>query len=320
MPGSSLPSCQLCLPQEFLAASQDVTPDLGAEVTGGGIGWFFTHLLDASGFPARWHCGTWSAELGWLHIVSDSAIFMAYMAIPASLLCFVLRRRDVPMRGMFWLFAAFICSCGITHLLDASMFYYPAYRLLGLMKLVTAVVSMMTVVAIVRVLPVALGMQGRLRDQESELDLRKRAEAEVHELNKKLQDRNSTLTVRSKRIEQAMDLARIGVIRWQARTGVIEWEAGVRDAMRDEEGRQPVFTQWSDILDTPELTAMLGASMDSGRTGRPLALEVPLSRTISGKGRIRVSAAKEPGSDAENATMVGFARILDGTTVERRIG
>ena len=34
-------------------------------------------LLDTTGFPARWHCGRWSSELGWLHIVSDALIFLA---------------------------------------------------------------------------------------------------------------------------------------------------------------------------------------------------------------------------------------------------
>ena len=40
-------------------------------------------LLYTTGFPARWHCGRWSTQLGWLHILSDIAIFGAYMAIPA---------------------------------------------------------------------------------------------------------------------------------------------------------------------------------------------------------------------------------------------
>lgn len=33
-----------------------------------------TGLFDTSGFPARWDCGVWSSELGWLHIYSDLAI------------------------------------------------------------------------------------------------------------------------------------------------------------------------------------------------------------------------------------------------------
>ena len=41
---------------------------------------FFTRLFDTQGFPARWYCGAaWQQEpgLGWLHIVSDLAIFGA---------------------------------------------------------------------------------------------------------------------------------------------------------------------------------------------------------------------------------------------------
>ncbi len=49
------------------------------------MGDFFGKLFDASDFPARWHCGTWSSGHGWLHIGSDFAIFLAYIAIPVSL-------------------------------------------------------------------------------------------------------------------------------------------------------------------------------------------------------------------------------------------
>lgn len=36
---------------------------------------FLAKLLDTSDFPARWHCGNWTSGEGWLHIVSDVAIF-----------------------------------------------------------------------------------------------------------------------------------------------------------------------------------------------------------------------------------------------------
>ena len=119
---------------------------------------FFEKLFDTSDFPARWHCGNWSAGHGWLHIVSDLAIWGAYMAIPATLAFFILKRKDIPFLPIFWLFAAFIFSCGTTHLLEAGIFWWPSYRLSGVVKLTTAVVSWATVFALFPVLPKALAL------------------------------------------------------------------------------------------------------------------------------------------------------------------
>src|SRR5262245_50502834 len=113
---------------------------------------FLDKLLDPTGFVPRWSCGRWSAELGWLHIVSDSLIWLAYMAIPAVLVVFIRRRRDLPFHGMFWMFGLFILSCGFTHLLEVIIFYNPLYRLAGLVKLVTAVASWVTVVGLIPIL------------------------------------------------------------------------------------------------------------------------------------------------------------------------
>ena len=76
-------------------------------------------LFNTSGFMPRWQCGLWSMKLGWLHIVSDLAIFGAYTAIPLVIAYFVLRRKDVPFPRIFWLFVTFIFACGTTHLIEA---------------------------------------------------------------------------------------------------------------------------------------------------------------------------------------------------------
>ena len=116
----------------------------------------FRWLLDTSGFPERWHCGRWSAGLGWLHIGSDLAIFAAYMSIPLALAYFIARRRNFPFPKVTSLFAVFILSCGIGHALEALIFWHPVYRLAGLVKAVTAVVSWAAVIVTIRILPAAL--------------------------------------------------------------------------------------------------------------------------------------------------------------------
>src|SRR5947208_128909 len=108
---------------------------------------FFSHLFDTTGFPARWECGTWTSGHGWLHILSDLGVWSAYIAIPCVLGYFVVLKKDMPFRAIFWLFAAFILACGTTHLMEAIMFVWPAYRLAAVIKLGTAIVSWGTVMA-----------------------------------------------------------------------------------------------------------------------------------------------------------------------------
>ena len=138
-------------------------------------------LFDTTGFPPRWSCGNWSEAHGWLHILSDLGIFAAYFAIPCVLVYFVRKRADVPFMPVFWLFAAFILSCGIGHAIEASLFWNPWYRLSGVVKLVTALVSWATVLALIPLVPKALALPGLARVNQqlrAEIERRERAEEE----------------------------------------------------------------------------------------------------------------------------------------------
>lgn len=135
-------------------------------------------LWSTDGFPARWYCGEgWTDEpyLGWAHIVADLVTWLAYSAIPCVLAYFILRRKDVAFPGVFWLCCGFILSCGFVHLLEAVTFWTPMYRLSAVVKIVTALVSTATVLALIRVLPAALNLPGlasineRLSKSQNEL-------------------------------------------------------------------------------------------------------------------------------------------------------
>jgi PAS domain S-box-containing protein len=117
----------------------------------------------------------------WFHIVSDIMIWLAYLAIPIVLIYFIRQRRDIPFTSMFWMFAAFIIACGFTHLLEAAAFYWPAYRLMGVVKLITAGVSWATVVGLVPLVPRALALHSP-QELQREIDERKQAEAKFRGL------------------------------------------------------------------------------------------------------------------------------------------
>jgi two-component sensor histidine kinase len=144
----------------------------------------FGALFDTTGFPARWYCGRWTPLHGSLHIAADLAVFGAYAAIPVALVYFVRRRRDVPFLPIFWLFAAFILACGFGHLVDATIFWQPRYRLLTAVKIVTGIVSWLTVLALVHVLPKALALHA---------DLDQRVQERTAELSAMLREREVLL-------------------------------------------------------------------------------------------------------------------------------
>jgi two-component system, sensor histidine kinase and response regulator len=139
---------------------------------------FLSNLFDTSDFPPRWQCGSWTLGHGWLHILSDLGVWSAYLAIPCVLGYFVLRRKDVPFPTIFWLFVTFILACGTTHLMEAVIFWWPAYRLAGVIKLLTAVVSWVTVFALIPIVPRALAMRSS-KELEQEIAERTRAEAQL---------------------------------------------------------------------------------------------------------------------------------------------
>lgn len=133
---------------------------------------FLGNLFSTSDWPARWHCGTWSDFHGWLYIISDIGIWASYFAIPTLLLILLRKRKDTPFHRIFLLFIAFILLCGLTHLIDAVIFWWPAYRLSALIRFATAIVSMFSVYALYRVLPLVFNLRS-VADLEAEIEKRR---------------------------------------------------------------------------------------------------------------------------------------------------
>lgn len=141
---------------------------------------FFRGLLDTKNWPPRWHCGSWSDFHGWLYITSDLMIWAAYFAIPILLARIVTKRRDIPFPKIIWLFVAFIILCGSTHLIDAIIFWWPAYRLSALVRFATAIVSVFTLYATYKIMPLVLSLRS-VEELEREIAERKQVEAKLAE-------------------------------------------------------------------------------------------------------------------------------------------
>ncbi len=144
---------------------------------------FFSKLLETANFPPRWHCGEWTEFHGWLYIGSNLAVWSAYFAIPLIMLYFFVRKRsDIPFPQVVVWFVAFILFCGLTHLVDAIIFWQPVYRLNALLLFGTGVVSWSTAFGLIRVLPKAM----EFKSPEALQQIINEQTAELREINRKL--------------------------------------------------------------------------------------------------------------------------------------
>ena len=137
----------------------------------------------ASSYIPHGHCYLWQQSLVSLHVMSDALIAIAYFSIPVMLVYFVRKRADVPFRGVFFLFGLFIVSCGTSHLASIWTLWYPAYWIEGVIKAITALVSLYTALTLFPVLPQALALPSPEKlqqiNQELSQQIEERKQAEV---------------------------------------------------------------------------------------------------------------------------------------------
>lgn len=86
----------------------------------------------------------------------------------------------MPFRNLYLLFIGFIVLCGLTHLLDGLMFWWPAYRLSALMRFFTALISVVTVYYLAKALPQIFNLR-TVHDLEVEMDKRMAVEEKLKE-------------------------------------------------------------------------------------------------------------------------------------------
>jgi C4-dicarboxylate-specific signal transduction histidine kinase len=163
---------------------------------------FFAKLF-TSDFMPHGVCFLWNPGIVWLHAISDSVITVSYYLIPLALAYFVRQRRDLPFHWMFLMFGLFIFGCGTTHLMDVWTLWHGTYRLAGMVKAITAGVSVVTAGLLVQLLPqaIALPSPAQLKaandELEREIGYRRQAERallDAHtELEMRVQQRTAEL-------------------------------------------------------------------------------------------------------------------------------
>jgi PAS domain S-box-containing protein len=95
----------------------------------------------------------WQPGVLWLNVISDLAISLAYYAIAVLLFWFLRKRQDVKFSWILVAFGGFILACGTTHLLGVWNLWHDTYRLDGVMKAISALASLITILLMVPLLP-----------------------------------------------------------------------------------------------------------------------------------------------------------------------
>jgi signal transduction histidine kinase len=102
----------------------------------------------ASSFLPHGFCYLWNPGLLWTHVTADFLIGTAYVVISVALAWLVHRvRRDIPFSWVFVAFGLFIITGGITHFMSIVTLWHPIYWISGGMKVITAVASVATAIA-----------------------------------------------------------------------------------------------------------------------------------------------------------------------------
>lgn len=142
------------------------------------------------------YCYLWNTNIVLLHVISDGLITLSYFCIPIALIYIVKKRGDLPFDWIFFMFGGFIVGCGLTHLMEIWTIWHATYLLSGMLKAVTAGLSVLTAVMMVPLIPKAMAIPSpvQLRDTNRNLQLAmvERALTELH-LRQTLHEREAAL-------------------------------------------------------------------------------------------------------------------------------
>jgi CHASE3 domain sensor protein len=126
----------------------------------------FQQLLSPDFMP-HGYCYLWDARMVWLHVLSDGLIALSYYCIPVVLIYFIRKNKDIPFNRIFWMFGIFILACGTTHLMEIWNVWHGSYLLAGVVKAITAVVSVITAAMLIPLVPKVISLPGRAHLQEA---------------------------------------------------------------------------------------------------------------------------------------------------------
>ncbi len=254
-----------------------------------------------------------------LHVISDMVIFLAYYSIPFALVYFVRRRRDVAFGLVFWMFAAFILACGTTHLFGVLDIWQPYYRLDGIVKAITAALSIITAIALWKLMPQLLAIPSAAA-LEATVQLRT---ADLEKANVDLRLATASKLQSTAHLQAVVDSIVEGLITSDANGEVFGWNPAALE-MHGFRSIAEARQNLSDLSNTFELRTLDNRliPLESWPMSRTLrgetfsGLEVLLRRLDTGAERI-VSYSGTPVRNSSSAVVLAVLSLHDITDRKR---
>jgi PAS domain S-box-containing protein len=156
---------------------------------------YLSGIFNENGLSPHGFCLLWQPGLIWLHVVSDMITGLSYYAIPVALGYFVWKRPDIDFGWLFWMFAGFILACGTTHFFDVWTLWHPDYGIQGVIKGITALLSLTTAAMLWPLVPRLLKLPSRahLRQANEQLSRQIRQTDEALERLRETEERHRLL-------------------------------------------------------------------------------------------------------------------------------
>src|SRR5216683_6774479 len=145
---------------------------LGAKVVSG---W----SARSADFMPHGYCYLWDPRIVWMHVISDGLITLSYYCIPIILIYFICKNRELPFNRIFWMFGTFILACGTAHLMEIWNVWHGSYLLAGVIKAITATVSVLTAAMLIPMVPMVISLPIRMHLEE----VNRKLEREIAERN-----------------------------------------------------------------------------------------------------------------------------------------
>jgi PAS domain S-box-containing protein len=108
----------------------------------------------------------WNPRIVWLNVISDGLIALSYFCIPLILVYFMRKNPDIPFNRIFWMFGGFILACGTTHAMEIWNVWHGNYLLAGVIKALTAAVSVLTTAMLIPLIPKVSSLPSRMHLEE----------------------------------------------------------------------------------------------------------------------------------------------------------
>ncbi|MEM7553465.1 MAG: PAS domain S-box protein [Cyanobacteria bacterium P01_A01_bin.84] len=139
------------------------------------------YIVAATSFMPQGTRYLWQPGLVSLHLVSDAITAVSYFSISLTLLYILRKWENIRFNRIFLLFATFIVFCGSSHLFDIWILWHPDYWVSGYIKAITAVISSVSAIALLNLIPQILTPPSPAHQLSKEIKERKQVQEALQE-------------------------------------------------------------------------------------------------------------------------------------------